>query len=500
MQPLVACPYFHLHWFFWDRHTPSWLVLVAWLVCMVAHGYLALRSRTVHRAAAELQSLATRGEWARVVLAQRPSLGPAIAAALSLLLVPASMWLSLQIALRQPKPDSWRGDDRWRVLLALIDGSEALNLGASFCLLLGFLAAFAWASHLADVLRYHGLQRAARIALQAPQPSIGSPFRRHVRSDDSVASWVNSPGPAKRSVLAAALCLAATAVVPMSIGIHEYLCAAMDTPPCGGDMLNPVDRLTCEADMLEFGERRLALFSGFALAGGALSTLAICAACLTPALVRRRRCKAVEPGVTRLWVSAGFLGGALLLTLVTRPYAQENALPFPINPPGIWGSYPDFIGLDTGDAPDELVDATTVDVGNALIDGMNYGDPESAGMILRNKRELWKQLNPGKAFPGVIVLGCRPGTTARRLIGIADVAAAEGYTTALVPAVRGIHQSRPVLGNVWVHLGTAVRLQIDDQDAQATISVTEFPTCADVLQEGARLRRRGLTVRLKPGG
>ena len=47
--------------------------------------------------------------------------------------------------------------------------------------------------------------------------------------------------------------------------------------------------------------------------------------------------------------------------------------------------------------------------------------------ILKNKRELWKQVNPGKEFPGVAVLQVDKRVTALVVKSVFQTAAMSGY-------------------------------------------------------------------------
>jgi biopolymer transport protein ExbD len=51
-----------------------------------------------------------------------------------------------------------------------------------------------------------------------------------------------------------------------------------------------------------------------------------------------------------------------------------------------------------------LVDGTPAGNTRAIIDGNRLSRVDELFNILKNKRELWKQINPGKPFPGVVVL------------------------------------------------------------------------------------------------
>jgi len=90
--------------------------------------------------------------------------------------------------------------------------------------------------------------------------------------------------------------------------------------------------------------------------------------------------------------------------------------------------------IDMVDAPMVAVTGTQI-----LVDGVNAGSTraiEEAGRlmkidelhnVLKNKRELWKQLNPGKSFPGVVVLQVDKRVPALVVKSVFQTAAFAGY-------------------------------------------------------------------------
>ncbi len=86
------------------------------------------------------------------------------------------------------------------------------------------------------------------------------------------------------------------------------------------------------------------------------------------------------------------------------------------------------------DAPMVAITGTQI-----LVDGVNAGSTraiEEAGRlmkidelhnVLKNKRELWKQLNPGKPFPGVVVLQVDKRVPALVVKSVFQTAAFAGY-------------------------------------------------------------------------
>ncbi len=90
--------------------------------------------------------------------------------------------------------------------------------------------------------------------------------------------------------------------------------------------------------------------------------------------------------------------------------------------------------LDMVDAPMVAITGTQI-----LVDGVNAGSTraiEEAGRlmkveelhnVLKNKRELWKQLNPGKSFPGVVVMQVDKRVPALVVKSVFQTAAFAGY-------------------------------------------------------------------------
>ena len=90
--------------------------------------------------------------------------------------------------------------------------------------------------------------------------------------------------------------------------------------------------------------------------------------------------------------------------------------------------------VDMVDAPMVAITGTQI-----LVDGVNAGSTraiEEAGRlmkidelhnVLKNKRELWKQLNPGKPFPGVVVLQVDKRVPALVVKSVFQTAAFAGY-------------------------------------------------------------------------
>ncbi|MBI5532771.1 MAG: biopolymer transporter ExbD [Deltaproteobacteria bacterium] len=90
--------------------------------------------------------------------------------------------------------------------------------------------------------------------------------------------------------------------------------------------------------------------------------------------------------------------------------------------------------VDMVDAPMVAITGTQI-----LVDGTNAGSTraiEEAGRlmkidelhnVLKNKRELWKQLNPGKQFPGVVVLQVDKRVPALVVKSVFQTAAFAGY-------------------------------------------------------------------------
>jgi len=485
MGPSISCIVLRLEWFDWRTAPHSWAILVAWLIFGGAQAWLAFRSRELHRILGRLPSMAERGEWQGVASTANPCHRAALAAAVSLLLIPASVWFSARWADHQR---AWDFLDPMRFTLA--DRIGTLNQCASIAPLVGVITAVAWGCYVADALRLQGLRRAASIALRPSEPSAGAPFRRLDRSDESVGAWLAAPGPKRRELVIAALLLVATGLTPLCIGVHESLAGVVDTFNCRWAQRDEL--LQCVRHGLESSEKILEAVLAAGVLGCLVSSAMIAAAMLAPARARRRLCGEVQSGKARYVLCGACAGIALLMTAATQPYAEENALYFPVEDTHGRRHHSGFTGLVDADGPDELLEGPSVDVGERVVDGIKSDIEE----VLRNKRQLWLQLSPGRQFPGVVLLHCREGTSSRQLAEVAGAAARAGYTTAVLAPVRHVRQTRPVLGDIELEVWSGIHVIIGDDSTDVTLSDSEFQSCAELMREAAKLRRERKRIRL----
>ena len=74
-----------------------------------------------------------------------------------------------------------------------------------------------------------------------------------------------------------------------------------------------------------------------------------------------------------------------------------------------------------------LVDGTPSGNVRAIMDANRMQRVDELFNILKNKRELWKQINPGKPFPGVVVLQVDRRVQALVVKSVFQTAAYAGY-------------------------------------------------------------------------
>jgi hypothetical protein len=74
-----------------------------------------------------------------------------------------------------------------------------------------------------------------------------------------------------------------------------------------------------------------------------------------------------------------------------------------------------------------LVDGTPAGSTRAIEDANRLQRVDELFNILKNKRELWKQINPGKEFPGVAVLQVDKRVPALVVKSVFQTAAFAGY-------------------------------------------------------------------------
>lgn len=157
------------------------------------------------------------------------------------------------------------------------------------------------------------------------------------------------------------------------------------------------------------------------------------------------------------------LGAAAIFVLapVGSRFAWETAHPFdPAFSYRLCGDcMPQQLGLE-GRGPDDLAQGPWVKLSPARIevDGLEARSHEELYVILKNKRELWRQMNPGRQFPGVVMLNVRAlGTVAELEVAFRTLLRA-GYPNAHLAYSEVVHQTRPMFGRVFARRDTARRV------------------------------------------
>jgi hypothetical protein len=172
----------------------------------------------------------------------------------------------------------------------------------------------------------------------------------------------------------------------------------------------------------------------------------------------------------------------------TRPHAHDARLEIPLEPPDLRFS-------NRVVAPPALAPCAPVPEGVLLrmehddvsIDGVGVSHDSELASILRNKRDLWIQINPGREFPGVAVIA-GPGTTPVARMGLAPLL--EGGFTHVVLVTLMPPQSVETftLGTfVTYRHGCGVEIALDPEAQPAS----RFATYLDVLHAAERARKRG---------
>jgi hypothetical protein len=126
------------------------------------------------------------------------------------------------------------------------------------------------------------------------------------------------------------------------------------------------------------------------------------------------------------------ISGALAaLSMSGRRHDTEH--PMPLDPSN---RMPCLAGpARTRSVPEATPDCMTFDApyfevmpDGAYIDGTRVPGPEDVRVVLDNKRKLWLELNPERAFPGAVVLIVRRQASARDLLPWLAAARGAGFT------------------------------------------------------------------------
>lgn len=176
---------------------------------------------------------------------------------------------------------------------------------------------------------------------------------------------------------------------------------------------------------------------------------------------------AAAPRRWREWLETSLcvaLAGVAVAALLRAglPMARENA--HPIDPHFSYvncslGFWPPLAVEGVG--PHALREAPQVKVGSQgdLVDGVPVSD-EDLFAILKNKRELWKQVNPGRKFPGVVTLNAAGlGRVAELESRLATVFWA-GYPAVDLAFTDLRYEVRPLFGEGWGRRDTTLRVRV----------------------------------------
>lgn len=166
--------------------------------------------------------------------------------------------------------------------------------------------------------------------------------------------------------------------------------------------------------------------------GIALVVVAALAAAAILILTRRDRLARIAPRDLR--ASASVLALGLSAFVLTRGVAHDARHPLPLWEPDGGEQVPwsyvntlppgEHCQLDFRDAP-----TLRLDESEWTVDGVRYGGPAIDGFRkhLVNWRELWKQVNPNRSFPGILAAAIPAGLPMSRVRPFIEAAREAGY-------------------------------------------------------------------------
>jgi len=161
-------------------------------------------------------------------------------------------------------------------------------------------------------------------------------------------------------------------------------------------------------------------------------------------------------------LSVVLLGGAAALGLerLGTRFAWENAHPidtsFAFANCGL--CMPEALGLE-GRGPHEFAEGPHVVLTppHWTVDGGRVGQDQLFN-VLKSKRELWRQINMGREFPGNVVFSARSLGAVAQLEAALNAALRAGYPNVYLAFTEVLRQERPVLGTLGGRRDTALRL------------------------------------------
>ena len=371
------------------------------------------------------------------------------------LLVPALIVASVQIARGQVHAALGATDPSQKVTFiarGVAGQLNALALGGQVLVLLLPLAGAALGLLLARRAQLGGLRRATALAASRGEEAL------------EVRAWRAHPGPGVghllpltlgAGVLGAGLC---TGVLTWCTDLIRSFSAVAG--------VDPADK----ARLLVLGmdEARPALERIPPVLGVAALALAVVALFVldAPARARRRIAPELAPGLswTATLVGAGAcLAAAAICALLALPYRAENHDPLPVKLDGGHVLAPEpGIELPPLEGPDRLERAPVLTVRSqeVSIEGQRLDRPARLAEQLEVLRHNWKLINPGRDFPGELLLLADHRVRFARLAPWLRAARGAGYAGLALGFMQSQTLERPLLGRIVASRESAARLDL----------------------------------------
>jgi hypothetical protein len=301
-------------------------------------------------------------------------------------------------------------------------------------------------------------------------------------------SWLRSQGAAPWAAVSAVLVLELVGVAPLSNALRLYAEAVDPFDPQHG-----LPRTTADGSL---DGAHVNLVIGLAAAG-----VAVLAATMMARSGGARRWSRRE----LLIVTIAAAAGTALLSWRTRPLHDEITTPLPIG-----YAYHEELGVPAipmppfpnGEGPDDLVEAPTVrcDTRVPLVDGVQTTDEELAA-FLGTKRDLWRTVQPGRRFPGQVIVSFRPDAPMTRVSTILALLRPQGYEVVLFAFTRQMTIERPVVGTLHGRKTTGIRLWLAPRAGATVVDASRFPRFGEWAEALLEERRQGREVALagQPG-
>ena len=249
-------------------------------------------------------------------------------------------------------------------------------------------------------------------------------------------------GPGLPQLLGIGLGLSLAGIAPLALAIRRYAHTAQvvfDSHPWIADP---------RAYSLSEGSNIPQAFRCFCV------IVVVAAVVFTVAYWRRTRFRAETtsrrlPMLGRWLGSAVCLGLSLFLFWMTKPLSAELLQPFPTD------HRFNCAGLDhqerltmLGVGPDPLVEAPALNYSDGYyIDGTLAHNVQEFAAILKNKAELWKQVNPQRDFPGIILVIIASPMSLESLRGALSAITQSGYSEVEFPLAHVVRTTQPFFGS-----------------------------------------------------